>query len=165
MLENELFGHEKGAFTDAREQRRGLFERADKGTLFLDEVGEMSLAAQVRLLRVLEEHKIMRIGGTTAVAVDVRVVAATNKNLKEAVAQGTFRRDLYHRLRGLELKLPPLRQRQEDIPLLAHFFIDRFANTEGRKTRWVSRLAMQQLLDHDWPGNVRELRNLLACRI
>lgn len=165
LLESELFGHEKGAFTDARDQHRGLFEQADQGTLFLDEVGEMAPAAQVRLLRVLEEHKITRIGGSMSIAIDVRIVAATNKDLQEAVAQGTFRRDLYHRLKVLELNLPPLRQRREDVPLLAHYFIDQFAKRREKKTRWISRLAMQQLLNHHWPGNVRELRNLLASAV
>ena len=161
LLENELFGHERGAFTDARTQYRGVFEQADGGTVFLDEIGEMALSAQVRLLRVLEEREITRIGGDAAVPVDVRVIAASNKDLSQAVSVGEFRRDLYHRLKVVELNIPPLRQRREDIEPL----IDHFARVHGRDapTRFAgfSDAAIELLTEYDWPGNVREVRNLV----
>ena len=161
LLENELFGHEKGAFTDARAQTRGIFEQADSGTVFLDEIGEMSLAAQVRLLRVLEQREVTRIGGDSTLPVDIRIVAATNRDLQEAVADRAFRLDLYHRLKVVELVIPPLRRRSEDIPLL----IERFTSelSEGNKTRLegFSPAAMDLLQNYAWPGNVRELRNLI----
>jgi DNA-binding NtrC family response regulator len=161
LLESELFGHERGAFTDARQQKRGLFETADGGTLFLDEIGEMTLALQSKLLRFLEEKAFKRVGGLTDVRVDVRVIAATNRDLEEEVKAGKFREDLYYRLQVMPIMLPPLRARQGDVPLLAAFFIDRF-NTEFRKkVRGLSPAAAQLLEQHGWPGNVRELRNAL----
>jgi DNA-binding NtrC family response regulator len=161
LLESELFGHERGAFTDARQQKRGLFETADGGTLFLDEIGEMTLALQSKLLRFLEEKAFKRVGGLTDVRVDVRVIAATNRDLEEEVKAGKFREDLYYRLQVMPIMLPPLRARQGDVPLLAAFFIDRF-NTEFRKkVRGLSPAAAQLLEQHGWPGNVRELRNAI----
>ena len=161
LLENELFGHEKGAFTDARAQHQGIFEQANGGTVFLDEIGEMSLAAQVRLLRVLEQREVTRIGGDTSLPIDLRIVAATNRDLQEAVAERAFRLDLYHRLKVVELAIAPLRRRSEDIPLLIERFIHEFA--QGNKTRLegFSPGAMELLQNYAWPGNVRELRNLV----
>ena len=161
LLENELFGHEKGAFTDARAQYRGIFEQANGGTVFLDEIGEMSLAAQVRLLRVLEQREIVRIGGSTPISVDIRVIAATNRDLQKAVDQREFRLDLYHRLKVVELDIPPLRRRAEDIPLLIEHFTSEL--TEGNKSRLegFSAAAIDLLQNYAWPGNVRELRNLI----
>jgi transcriptional regulator with GAF, ATPase, and Fis domain len=159
LLESELFGHEKGAFTDARQQKKGLLELADGGTVFLDEIGEMSLALQAKLLRFLEEKAFRRVGGSRDIRVDVRVVAATNRDLRKAVKEGRFREDLYYRLQVLELELPPLRVRTGDVPLLARHFMDRY-RTEFRKP--VSDLApdaVKRLEAHGWPGNVRELRN------
>ena len=161
LLENELFGHEKGAFTDARAQYQGIFEQANGGTVFLDEIGEMSLAAQVRLLRVLEQREIVRIGGSAPISVDIRVIAATNRDLQKAVDQREFRLDLYHRLKVVELDIPPLRRRAEDIPLLIEHFISELI--EGNKSRLegFSAAAIDLLQNYAWPGNVRELRNLL----
>ena len=161
LLENELFGHEKGAFTDARAQYQGIFEQANGGAVFLDEIGEMSLAAQVRLLRVLEQREVVRIGGSAPIAVDIRVIAATNRDLQKAVDQREFRLDLYHRLKVVELYIPPLRRRAEDIPLLIEHFISEL--TEGNKSRLegFSAAAIDLLQNYAWPGNVRELRNLI----
>ena len=161
LLENELFGHEKGAFTDARAQYRGIFEQADGGTVFLDEIGEMSLAAQVRLLRVLEQREVVRIGGSAPISVDIRVIAATNRDLQKAVDQREFRLDLYHRLKVVELDIPPLRRRAEDIPLLIEHFTSEL--TQGNKSRLegFSAAAIDLLQNYAWPGNVRELRNLI----
>jgi DNA-binding NtrC family response regulator len=159
LLESELFGHERGAFTGAVAQRKGRFEQADHGTLFLDEVGEMAAATQVKLLRVLEERELVRVGGSEVVHVDVRVIAATNKVLREAVERGEFRRDLYYRLNVLHVDVPPLRERREDIPLLVHRFVQDFAREQGREPVEVSEEAMAILQNYDWPGNVRELRN------
>ena len=161
LLENELFGHEKGAFTDARAQYQGIFEQANGGTVFLDEIGEMSLAAQVRLLRVLEQREVVRIGGSAPISVDIRVIAATNRDLQKAVDQREFRLDLYHRLKVVELDIPPLRRRAEDIPLLIEHFISEL--TEGNKSRLegFSAAAIDLLQSYAWPGNVRELRNLI----
>ena len=162
LIENELFGHEKGAFTDARARHLGIFEQAQGGTVFLDEIGEMPLAAQVRLLRVLEQREVTRVGGSAPVAVDVRVLAATNKDLQRAVSQGHFRRDLYHRLKVVELSIPPLRQRREDIGLLIEHFIDTIPREgDRRRFKGFSAAAMQLLEEYGWPGNVRELRNLV----
>ena len=161
LLENELFGHEKGAFTDAKTQYRGVFEQADGGTVFLDEVGEMSLAAQVRLLRVLEQREVTRIGGSAALAVDIRVIAATNKNLPAALAAREFRRDLYHRLKVVELQIPPLRRRAEDIPALLEHFREQFGRREQTRFDGFSEAAVRLLSEYAWPGNVRELRNLV----
>src|SRR5438445_1649680 len=161
LLESELFGHEKGAFTGAAERRLGRFELADGGTIFLDEVGEMTPATQVKLLRVLEDREFFRVGGTQPIRVDVRVISATNKSLKEAVALGQFRDDLYYRLNVLSIYLPPLRERRTDIPLLVRRFIAEFAAQHEREFRGVTPEALQILVDADWPGNVRQLRNLI----
>ncbi|MCL7964736.1 MAG: sigma-54 dependent transcriptional regulator [marine benthic group bacterium] len=165
LLESELFGHEKGAFTGATSRRRGMFELADHGTLFLDEIGEMPLPLQTRLLRVLETQKFMRVGGDSEISVDVRIIAATNRDLRQAVEQGTFRRDLYYRLNVLHLDLPPLRDRTSDIPILVRRFIEEFSQLHDREFKGLSREAMQILLDYSWPGNVRELRNLVESMV
>jgi DNA-binding NtrC family response regulator len=159
LLESELFGHERGAFTGADRQKRGLLETADGGTVFLDEIGEMVPALQAKLLRFLEEKTFKRVGGSTDLRVDVRVIAATNRNLEEEVRRGRFREDLYYRLNVLPIALPPLRQRLEDIPLLINYYVDGY-NTEFRKRiRRVHPSAMERLKTYGWPGNVRELRN------
>jgi two-component system, NtrC family, response regulator AtoC len=161
LLESELFGYERGAFTDARAQKRGLFELADKGTLFLDEIGEMPMSIQAKLLRVLEEQTFRRLGGLKDINVDVRIIAATNKNLREAVNEDAFRQDLYYRLNVIQLVVPPLRERQEDVLPLARFFIDHYNLKFKRQVEGLSRAAESLLLAHDWPGNVRELRNAI----
>jgi two-component system response regulator AtoC len=161
LLESELFGHERGAFTDARTQKRGLLETADGGTVFLDEIAEMPAALQAKLLRFLEEKSFKRVGGAADVRVDVRIVAATNRDLEEEVRQGRFRSDLFYRLNVLPVAIPPLRARAEDVPLLVEYFIDRF-NTEFRKNVLGASTAAYAALQHyAWPGNVRELRNLV----
>jgi two-component system, NtrC family, response regulator AtoC len=156
-----LFGYEKGAFTDARSQKRGIFELADKGTLFLDEIGEIPLMLQAKLLRVLEEQNFRRLGGLKDIHLDLRVVAATNKNLREAVKEGAFRQDLYFRLNVIQILIPPLRDREEDILPLARFFIEHYNRKFKRSIEGVSDAAGNLLLAHDWPGNVRELRNAI----
>ena len=161
LLESELFGHEKGAFTGANWQRIGRFELADNGTLFLDEIGDISLNVQTKLLRVLQEREIDRVGGSKAVKVDVRLVAATNCDLSEAIAKGTFREDLYYRLRVVEVRLPPLRDRKEDIPVLVQHFVDKFAKRDGRTIETVALEALELLDAYDWPGNIRELENAI----
>ena len=161
LLESELFGYEKGAFTDARQQKRGIFELADKGTLFLDEVGEIPLMLQAKLLRVLQDQSFRRLGGLKDIQLDLRVVAATNKNLREAVKEGAFRQDLYFRLNVIQIVLPPMRDRPEDILPLARFFIEHYNRKFRRGIEGVSPAAGQLLLSHDWPGNVRELRNAI----
>ena len=160
LLESELFGHEKGSFTGASARRKGKFEAAAGGTLFLDEIGDISPKLQLDLLRVLEERKFQRVGGNEPIDVDVRIIAATNKDLKKAVADGSFREDLFYRLNVIPVTLPPLRERKEDIPLLVEHFLDRL-EAEMKKRVKVSPEAMGALLAHDWPGNVRELRNVL----
>ncbi len=161
LLENELFGHEKGAFTDARAQYRGIFEQADGGTVFLDEIGEMLPAAQVRLLRVLEQREVVRIGGSASISVDIRVIAATNLDLQKAVDQREFRLDLYHRLKVVDLDIPPLRRRAEDIPLLIEHFISELTQNNKSRLEGFSAAALDLLQNYAWPGNVRELRNLI----
>ena len=161
LLESELFGHEKGAFTDAQQTRVGKFELAIGGTLFLDEIGDLSLAGQAKLLRVLEEKIITRIGGTEAIHVDVRILAATNQGLAEMVREKTFREDLYYRLNVVTLEMPPLRDRGDDISLLAEHFLSEFAKQAGRKTLSLTAAAKKRLRGHSWPGNVRELRNMV----
>ncbi|MDE3166686.1 MAG: sigma 54-interacting transcriptional regulator [Acidobacteriota bacterium] len=161
LLESELFGYEKGAFTDARSQKRGIFELADKGTLFLDEIGEIPLMLQAKLLRVLEEQSFRRLGGLKDIKLDLRVIAATNKNLREAVKEGAFRQDLYFRLNVIQILIPPLRERTEDILPLARFFIEHYNRKFKRSVEGVSEAAGKLLLQHDWPGNVRELRNAI----
>ena len=159
ILESELFGHERGAFTDARQQKRGLFESADGGTVFLDEIGEMAPGLQSKLLRFLEEKTFKRVGGVADIRVDVRVIAATNRNLDDEVKKGRFREDLYYRLNVLPIVLPPLRRRADDIPTLVRYFVDGFNREFRKKVRSVSDDAMRRLQAYGWPGNIRELRN------
>jgi DNA-binding NtrC family response regulator len=161
LIESELFGHEKGAFTGAHQQRKGRFELADTGTIFLDEVSEMPLNTQVKLLRVLQEGEFDRVGGSKTLKVDVRVVAATNQNLEDMVAAGTFRKDLFYRLNVIHLEIPPLRARREDIPLLTQHFLDKFCLENNRPPMGFSLEAMQALKNYLWPGNVRELENVV----
>jgi transcriptional regulator with PAS, ATPase and Fis domain len=161
LLESELFGHERGAFTDAKVQKKGLLEVADGGTVFLDEIGEMGTAMQVKLLRFLEEKTFKRVGGTRDIQVDVRIIAATNRNLDEAVREGAFREDLFYRLRVIPIRLPSLRERREDIRLLVQHFLDHFNQEFRKNTREVSAEAMTRLTGYAWPGNVRELHNVI----
>ncbi|MBO8483270.1 MAG: sigma-54-dependent Fis family transcriptional regulator [Bacteroidetes bacterium] len=161
LIESELFGHEKGAFTSAIKQHKGKFEQADGGTLFLDEIGDMSLAAQAKVLRVLQEKKLSRVGSDKDIQVDVRVLAATNKNLKDEIAKGNFREDLYHRLSVIVIRVPSLDERKSDIPLLVNFFIDQITSETGLSRREVAPEAMQLLVDKSWTGNIRELRNVV----
>src|SRR3954471_4436268 len=161
LLESELFGYEKGAFTDARAQKRGIFELADKGTLFLDEIGEIPLMLQAKLLRVLEEQSFRRLGGLKDIKLDLRVVAATNKNLREAVKEGAFRQDLYFRLNVIQILIPPLRERLEDIVPMTRFFVEHYNRKFKRHIEGVTDAAAKLLMTHDWPGNVRELRNAI----
>ena len=161
LLETELFGHERGAFTDAKTRKIGLFEEASGGTIFLDEIGEMDMGLQVKLLRVLEDRRIRRLGGTRNIDIDARVVAATNRDLKGAIAAREFREDLYYRLNVFPIHLPPLRERREDIPPLLDHFLKRFSREFHKNIREVSRDALDLLMRYHWPGNVRELRNLV----
>jgi two-component system, NtrC family, response regulator len=161
VLESELFGHEKGSFTGAVSRRRGRFELADKGTLFLDEIGELSHDMQVKLLRVLQERCFERVGGTESVEVDIRIVAATNRDLTKAVADGRFREDLFYRLNVVSIQLPPLRERREDIPFLAAHFLDRYARENKRELKGFTPSAMDYLSAYEWPGNVRQLENVI----
>ena len=165
LLESELFGHEKGAFTGAAERRLGRFELADGGTIFLDEIGEIPASVQVKLLRVLESRQFFRVGGIAPIKVDVRVVAATNRSLRDAVGMGQFRDDLYYRLNVLSLYLPPLRDRREDIPLLVRRFIREFSSQHDRPFHGITAEAMQLLMSGSWPGNVRQLRNLVESMV
>ena len=169
LLESELFGYEKGAFTGAADRKKGKFEQADGGTIFLDEIGDISPKLQVDLLRVLQERSFYRVGGAEEVQVDVRVIAATHVNLEQAVADGRFRDDLFYRLNVIEARIPPLRERREDIPLLASHFVERIAHELRKEMVEVSDGALKVLLDHEWPGNVRELENaieraVVTCR-
>lgn len=159
LLESELFGHKKGAFTGATDEKKGLFELADKGTLFLDEVGEMPLPLQAKLLRVLQEGEVRPVGANHPKFVDVRIVAATNRDLEKEVAEGRFREDLYYRLKVFPLRVPPLRERREDVPLLANFFLQRYVKEFGREVEGFSQAAMERMAAYQWPGNVRELEN------
>ncbi|MHB8526789.1 MAG: sigma-54-dependent transcriptional regulator [Candidatus Acidiferrales bacterium] len=161
LLESELFGYEKGAFSGATTSKPGKFELADKGTLFLDEIGDVPPAIQVKLLRVLQERQFERLGGTKTLKVDVRLIAATNRDLRAALEEGTFREDLYYRLNVVAIDIPPLRDHKEDIPALANFFLERFARESGKPVRGITPAAMQLLMDFHWPGNVRELENIL----
>ncbi len=161
VLESELFGHEKGAFTGAIDMRKGRFERADKGTLFIDEVAEMSMAAQVKLLRVIQEHEFERVGGNKTISVNVRIVAATNKKLEDQVKEGKFREDLYYRLNVVNINIPPLRSRREDIEPLSRHFLEKYVAETGKKITDMAPRALSCLLAHDWPGNVRELQNAI----
>ena len=169
LLESELFGHERGSFTGAVAQKKGKFELADGGTLFLDEIGDISPKLQVDLLRVLQERRFFRVGGTSEIAVDVRVIAATHRDLATDVREGRFRDDLFYRLNVINIRIPPLRERIEDVPLLAQEFLDRLAHELGREVSGLSEEALRLLMDHDWPGNVRELENaveraLVTCK-
>ena len=161
LLESELFGHERGAFTGATAQRLGRFETADGGTLFLDEVGEMPLHLQTKLLRVLQEQEFERVGGNRTIQVDVRIVAATNRDLKEMVDENKFRADLYYRLAVFPLNIPPLRERREDIPLLIRYFVRKHARRMNRNIETIPAHALEALTNYDWPGNIRELQNVI----
>ena len=161
LIESELFGHEKGAFTSANKQRLGKFEQADGGTIFLDEIGDMSLSAQAKVLRALQENIINRVGGDKDIKIDVRVIAATNKNLKQEIAEGKFREDLYHRLSVIVLNVPALNDRKDDIPLLVDKFLGDIAKEYGNKKKEINKDAIKQLQAHDWSGNIRELRNVV----
>lgn len=161
LIESELFGHEKGSFTSAIKQRIGKFELAEGGTLFLDEIGDMSLSAQAKVLRALQENKITRVGGDKEIAVNVRVIAATNKDIKEEIAANRFREDLYHRLSVIVIKVPALKERKDDIPLLAEKFLQDIAEEHGAKKKSISDSAIEGLKKHDWTGNIRELRNVI----
>jgi two-component system, NtrC family, nitrogen regulation response regulator NtrX len=161
LIESELFGHERGAFTGAVSQKKGKFDLADGGTLFLDEIGDMSLKTQAKVLRILQERKFERVGGTRTLEVDVRVVAATNKLLEEEIRNGSFREDLFYRLNVVPFKVPALRERRDDVPLLAGYFLDAFCRREGRELKLIVPEAMEAMQRYDWPGNVRELKNIV----
>jgi DNA-binding NtrC family response regulator len=161
LIESELFGHMKGSFTGAVKDRAGKFEQADGGTLFLDEIGDMSLSAQTKVLRALQENEITRVGSDKAIKVNVRVLAATNKDLKKEIAEGHFREDLYHRLNVIPIHVPDLKDRKEDIPLLVNHFIHMICTEQGWKNKHISAAAIEALQAHDWPGNIRELRNVV----
>jgi len=165
LLESELFGHEKGAFTGAAHTKRGLLEEASGGTVFLDEVCNISDAMQIKLLRVVQENQLVRVGGVRPIDVDLRFIAASNRNLEQMIEDGKFREDLYHRLHVIRIELPPLRERAEDIPLLAQHFIDEFANKYQRKVRAFDAASMKMLCEYTWPGNVRELRNMVERNV
>ncbi len=161
LIESELFGHMKGSFTGAVKDKAGKFEQANEGTLFLDEVGDMSLSAQAKVLRALQEGRITRVGGEKEIKVDVRVIAATNKNLQEEIEKGMFREDLYHRLSVIQIKVPALNERKDDIPLLVEFFSERIAKEYGDPVKQFDKNAIKSLQDYDWSGNIRELRNIV----
>jgi two-component system response regulator PilR (NtrC family) len=161
LLESELYGHERGAFTGAVRDKKGLFQEANRGTLFLDEIGETSPAMQVKLLRTIQDRVVRRVGGANEEAVDVRIIAATNRDLEERVATGEFREDLYYRINVIPIVLPPLRERREDVPLLVEHFLRRFAENFGQPQKRITAAAMKRLEAHHWPGNVRELENLV----
>ena len=162
LLESELFGHEKGSFTGAVARKTGKFELADQGTILLDEISEMDLALQAKLLRVLQEGEIDRVGGKGPVKIDVRVVATTNRNLKQWVDEGKFRQDLYYRLNVIPLTVPPLRERKGDIPLLVGFFLGKYARANNKEAKTLTKPALASLQSMDWPGNIRELENIIA---
>ncbi len=161
LIESELFGHEKGAFTSAVKQRIGKFEQADGGTIFLDEIGDMSLSAQTKVLRVLQENKLSRVGSDKSIKVDVRVFAATNKNLQEEIAKGNFREDLFHRLNVIPIHVPDLEERKDDIPLLVDYFIEQICSEQGTQTKQINKDAIALLQKRTWSGNIRELRNVV----
>src|SRR4030067_828166 len=161
LIESELFGHEKGSFTGAYERKKGKFELADKGTLFLDEIGDMSLTTQAKVLRVIETQEFQRVGGSKKIKVDVRIIAATNKDLNEEIKKGNFREDLYFRLNVIPIYVPPLRERKDDIPLLVEYFLKNCAQQYGQKQKKISKVTLSSLMDYDWPGNVRELKNTI----
>ena len=161
LIESELFGHERGAFTGATGQRLGAFERADRGTILLDEIGDMPYVLQGKLLRVLQERELQRVGGTTPIPIDIRVMTATNKDIEFLVRKGEFRQDLFYRVAAFPIEIPPLRERREDIPLLARHFLDKHAERADKSISGISTAALRLLLQHDWPGNVRELENAI----
>jgi len=161
LIESELFGHEKGSFTGAFERKKGKFELAHEGTLFLDEIGDMSPATQAKVLRVIETQEFQRVGGIEKIKVDVRIIAATNKNLQEEIKKSNFREDLYFRLNVIPIHIPPLRERKDDIPLLVDYFLKGFARQYGQKPKKVSKATLHALMEYDWPGNVRELKNII----
>jgi formate hydrogenlyase transcriptional activator len=161
LVASELFGHEKGAFTGAMRRRLGRFELAEGGTIFLDEVGELPAETQIALLRVLQEHEFGRVGGTGSIRTNVRVIAATNRDLEAAIAAGEFRSDLFYRLNVFPIEVPPLRKRREDIPLLVEYFIDRYARKSGKSFRGVNKKSLELLQSYSWPGNIRELQNVI----
>jgi transcriptional regulator with GAF, ATPase, and Fis domain len=161
LVESELFGHERGAFTGATQRRIGRFELANSGTIFLDEVTELPLDTQVKLLRVLQEGEFERVGSSQTIKVDVRVIAATNRDLNEIVKNGSFRADLFYRLNVFPLESPPLRERKDDIPLLVNFFLSRFGKKLGKEVHGVSQKSMQSMVQYSWPGNIRELQNVI----
>ena len=161
LITSELFGHEKGAFTGALQRRLGRFELAEGGTLFLDEVGDLPAQTQIALLRVLQEREFERVGGTEVLRADVRVIAATNRDLQVAIAEGAFRSDLYYRLNVFPIELPPLRERKDDIPLLVNYFVDRYAKRTGKKIKSIQKKTLEALQEYSWPGNVRELQNVI----
>jgi DNA-binding NtrC family response regulator len=161
LLESTLFGHVKGAFTSAVASKKGLFEVADRGTLFLDEIGTMGLETQAKILRVLQDRKFMHLGGIHEIQVDVRIIAATNVDLRQQVREGKFREDLFYRLNVITIDLPPLRQRKEDIPLLVHFFLRKYSEENQRPLRFMTPEALRPLMNYSWPGNVRELENVI----
>jgi transcriptional regulator with GAF, ATPase, and Fis domain len=161
LIESELFGHEKGAFTSAIKQKKGNFETASGGTLFLDEIGDMSLSAQAKVLRALQENKISRVGGEKEIQVDVRVVAATNKDLKKEIEEGRFREDLYHRLGVILIQVPALNDRKDDIPLLTDHFLGMICDEQGVAKKEIDKAAIKELQDYNWTGNIRELRNVV----
>lgn len=165
LLESELFGHEKGAFTGATARRKGRFELANDGTIFLDEIGDISPAVQIKLLRVLQEREFERVGGEETIKTNIRIISATNKNLKQAVQDRLFREDLYYRLNVVELTIPPLRERKEDIPLLADFFLKNFSKKYSKQIDSVDTKAMKKLLTYSWPGNIRELQNSIETAV
>ncbi len=165
LLESELMGHEKGAFTDAKSMKKGLFEIANGGTIFLDEIGDMDIVMQAKLLRVLEERSFRRVGGTKDIQIDVRIVSATNKDLVQAIEEKSFRHDLYYRLQVIPIYLPPLRERRDDVVLLAEYFVDHFRKEFGKKVKGISDEARKFLLSYDWPGNIRELKNVIERAI
>jgi formate hydrogenlyase transcriptional activator len=161
LIASELFGHEKGAFTGATQRRLGRFELAEGGTIFLDEVGELPAEAQIAFLRVLQEHEFERVGGTGTIRTNVRVIAATNRDLQAAIAGGTFRSDLFYRLNVFPIEVPPLRERREDIPVLVEYFIDRYARKAGKSIRGINKQSLELLQSYPWPGNIRELQNVI----
>lgn len=165
LIESELFGHEKGAFTGAAERRSGKFELANKGTIFLDEIGDMSISTQSKLLRVLQEQKFERLGGTETLAVDVRIISATHRDLEEEIEEGRFREDLYYRIKVVNIKIPPLRHRKEDIPLLVNRFIQYFSEKHQKRIISISNEAMKILISYNWPGNVRQLKNVIESAV
>jgi transcriptional regulator with PAS, ATPase and Fis domain len=165
LLESTLFGHRKGAFTDAKDDRPGIFEAAGEGTVFLDEIGEMDRALQTRLLRVLQESKVIRLGDVTEIPVEARVIAATNRDLKAAIQAGEFRQDLFYRLSVFTIEVPPLRSRREDIPLLASFFLEMEKRRIGKNVHQIEPSAVDALMRYNWPGNVRELKNVIHSAI